>query len=410
MSQKLRNKLQKPRSNKRRGNIFYNYSQRPQTYGIGSAVKLLQKDVVISASSGLNFQYSTKELDIVNMALQYKYVKILEVAVVQDQINLPNEQDKLYGIIDWGTNSEGYANLEESDNAKIFKNIGRNQFIFRPPRILTSCYVKTGSTTAETRQVFASGFNEIERLFGSSTNGYYFPFYYSFKNNTSVDRKLRIIVKLVFRGSKNTQDSEVARRINEVVSSERDIDELIAEKINELKQLKMKKGVEYAEIGTQTDDVPLINNQPSLDLSIQEDNKIYIKSEKQKKAEEREERLKKQKEEAEKRRQHKKEVEAKIVKDLAKAKVNAKLVHNRGNQECLLDYLLKNFKIKYKTVEELEEHADKHGCETIFPRDLRDPNVEEVVFNVLDDLAYKIFKPVRHRIKGQIDCDMDDFE
>jgi hypothetical protein len=256
MSQKLRNKLQKPRSNKRRGNIFYNYSQRPQTYGIGSAVKLLQKDVVISANSGLNFQYSTKELDMVNMALQYKYVKILEVAIVQDQINLPNEQDKLYGIIDWGTVTEGYANLEESDNAKIFKNIGRNQFIFRPPRILTSCYVKTGSTTSETRQVFASGFNEIERLFGSSNFGYYFPFYYSFKNNTTVDRKLRIIVKLIFRGSKNTEDSEAAKRISEVVNSERNIDELIAEKLNELKQLKLKKGIQYVETGTQTDDIP----------------------------------------------------------------------------------------------------------------------------------------------------------
>lgn len=314
--------------------MFYNYSQRPQTYGIGSTIKLIQQDISVNATTNYDMDFYATEVDMLTTALNYKYCKILEVALVQDNINLPNEQEKLYGYIDWGDLGDiEQGVLDKNDNAKIFKNIGKNCFKFKPPRITTEINVQTGSSTSSNRTVSFNGFNTCATLYGSATNGYRMPFSVALSNKTASARVVKVIVKILFRGSIARSTSSLASKMEEIANRDKSIKEIIREKEQELYNLKLKEKM-LVEEGIQTDEVlTLINNQPDLDLSIQADNKIFIQSEKQKQIEER------------KRRQaeinKKRDEDRKIVdNELIKIKKQVK------NKQQLVDYVYSTTKEK----------------------------------------------------------------
>lgn len=208
----LRNKT-KP-NNPRRGNgfgpVFYNYSQRPQKYGVGNLIKNYEIPVSITAGTSVNETIKINGADFVIQANAFKYMKIIGIGIVQDSVNFENEDGKLYGSIDWGEINTN-ENLEISDNAKIFKNIGNNFFKFKVPRILARISVRTSGTATEWRYVEPDKFIEPTILYSSNESKYVFPCAYKFKNTTTTDRKVKVIVRVVFRGDVGTTTSSIAK-------------------------------------------------------------------------------------------------------------------------------------------------------------------------------------------------------
>jgi hypothetical protein len=187
--------------------IDYQYSENIQQMGPGTTMKNFEKVLTITANNFQNYTLSDIVGDDFDVTCRgYRYIKVLGVCVTQNAINLTNEQESVYVRVSWPGDFEEQEDILEDDAAKVLPNIGRKRFIFKPPNAQIP-FTKNSTTISANLSEFAS------TAILAASGVYTLPGIVSILNATASARKVKIIVRVMFRGSKVLDKVEAAKRV-----------------------------------------------------------------------------------------------------------------------------------------------------------------------------------------------------
>lgn len=189
--------------------IDYQYSENMQQMGPGTTTKNFERFVTVQPNTQVIFDVATfaNQDDLDQMCRAYRYIKVVGIGITQNAMNLANEQDSVYLRVAWSGNTEQESDILEDDASKILPNIGRKRFIFSPPKAQIPLY-RNGSTISANLSEFVS-----TSILETTNDKYTIPGSIMIYNTTSTARKLRIIMRIIFRGSKVIDKVEEAKRV-----------------------------------------------------------------------------------------------------------------------------------------------------------------------------------------------------
>lgn len=186
----------------------YQYAQGTQKMGPGTTVKNFERTIEVTAKTNVVFELTAfADDDFNSCCMHYRYVKIQGVLITQNSINLTNEQDSVYTRVSWSNSFEEEEDINKDDASKILPNIGRKRFLFVPPNAQVSYYRNSSTIT-----INLNNFVSTEHLL-QADDSYKIPGHMQVYNDTNTARKLRVIIRVLFRGSKVIDKVEEAKRI-----------------------------------------------------------------------------------------------------------------------------------------------------------------------------------------------------
>jgi len=187
----------------------YQYAASMQSMGPGSTTKNFERIVTINANTNIRQPLSSLvgDDDYDGCCRGYRYVKILGICITQNAINLTNEQDNVYVRIAWSENYEEEVDIEKDDCSKILPNIGRKRFMFKPPNAQITL------SEINSKTINPSEFCATEHLLDQLNESYKIPGSIELYNATTQQRKVRVTLRLVFRGSKVLDKENEAKRL-----------------------------------------------------------------------------------------------------------------------------------------------------------------------------------------------------
>lgn len=185
------------------------HSQQPQRMGPGATTKNFEYTAPVAASTEVIFDLNNiaNNDDFDGCCRQYRYLQILDVMITQNYINITNEQDSVYVRVAWSENYEQQEDVEKDDASKVLPNIGRARFIFRPPNAQISYFRNSSTITMNPSAIIAT-----EHLV-QSDDRYKIPGGVMIYNTTALVRKVRIVLRVRFIGSKVIDKVEEAKRV-----------------------------------------------------------------------------------------------------------------------------------------------------------------------------------------------------
>lgn len=107
----------------------------------------------------------------------------------------------------WSQNYEEEEDVQSDDASKILPNIGRKEFSFRPPNAQVSYFRNSSTITLNLRMYIAT-----EHLL-QADDSYKIPGGVMLYNTTATARKIRMIVRMRFRGNKVVDAVSEAKRV-----------------------------------------------------------------------------------------------------------------------------------------------------------------------------------------------------
>lgn len=188
----------------------YQYSSSMQSMGPGTTVKNFEKRETITANTEIALPLSAfaNEGDLDSSFRQYRYFKVVSIAITQNNMNLTNEQRNCYVRIAWSNNYEEQQDIEKDDATKILPNIGRKLFIFRPPNAQLPITINSQKYCLN-----MSHFQPTEALLDPIGDSYKIPGSVSIFNDTTQGRYITMILRIIFRGNKVIDSEAESRRI-----------------------------------------------------------------------------------------------------------------------------------------------------------------------------------------------------
>jgi hypothetical protein len=177
--------------------------------GPGTTTKNFERLVTVTPQTQVIFNISTfaNQDDLDQMCRAYRYIKVVGIGITQNAMNLPNEQDSVYLRVAWSGNTEQQEDILEDDASKILPNIGRKRFFFSPPNAQIPMY-RNGTTISANLSEFVS-----TSLLEDADDKHQIPGSIMLYNTTTTARKIRIVLRIAFRGSKVIDKVEEAKRI-----------------------------------------------------------------------------------------------------------------------------------------------------------------------------------------------------
>jgi len=226
----------------RRGRVYpnprtldYQYLPSMQSMGPGTTTKNFERFVSVPPNTNIrqNLTSLLGDDDFQSSCSAFRYVKIIGICITQNAINLTNQQDNFYVRIAWSENYEDQEDIEKDDCSKILPNIGRTRFMFKPPNAQITL------TELKSKTINPRFFMATEHLLDQINESYKIPGSIELYNTTSIDRKVRVTLRLIFRGSKVVDRIAEAKRILRRYEKEKENKEEIKENKEENKENKI---------------------------------------------------------------------------------------------------------------------------------------------------------------------------